>query len=57
MLRASDEPDSPWKLVTGNTYQAWVDAPHCVTITFEDGTKRYFLNLDEEVEIKPPDSV
>ena len=38
MLRASDEPDSPWKLVTCKTYQSWADAPACITITFEDGT-------------------
>jgi hypothetical protein len=54
MLRASDEPDSPWKLVTSNTYQSWADVPACITITFDDGTERNFLNFDEEVEIKPP---
>jgi hypothetical protein len=54
MLRASDEPDSPWKLVTGKTYEAWEDVPACVTVTFEDGTVRYFLNFDEEVEIGLP---
>lgn len=54
MLRATDEPDAPWKLVTANTYEAWADAPPCVTITFEDGTQRHFLNFDDQVDIRPP---
>jgi hypothetical protein len=56
MLRVSDEPDSPWKLVTDKVIEYWEDAFPCMTLTFEDGTLRRFLNFDEEVKIKPPGS-
>jgi hypothetical protein len=69
LLRASDDPNSPWKLVIETTWESWretlaADEPgHSdktvgfagYTAKFEDGTMR-LLNLDDEVEIgKPPD--
>jgi len=54
MLRATDEADSPWKHVVLNTYGAWNDAPECITITFDDGEVRRFLNLLDDVEIRFP---